>query len=212
MRKISRKPIPFILHINKISIFLKVLVFPSQKNSGASLSSSNVWLHVIGSLAETPKLMIPRGVIHFSFWAVNLGVITSLRLGHDNTGTSPNWLVEHVLIKNEFTGMTYKFNCGRWLGTNIDDGSTERYMVGYVKGTDDMDALVNECALPPSVPCPATNVRSVDPETEIVEIQVNKNKRCNKEFVSVLCLHIYEGPTETRLAVLVAPDALLMFP
>ena len=70
---------------------------------------------------------LPRGVIHFSFWAKNLGIITSLRLGHDNTGNNPNWLIEHVVIKNEFTGQAYKFTCGRWLGCNIDDGSTERY-------------------------------------------------------------------------------------
>ena len=66
-------------------------------------------------------------MIHFSFWAKNLGIITSLRLGHDNTGNNPNWLIEHVVIKNEFTGQAYKFTCGRWLGCNIDDGSTERY-------------------------------------------------------------------------------------
>ena len=28
-------------------------------------------------------------------------------------------------------GQTFKFICGRWLGQNADDGSTERYMVGY---------------------------------------------------------------------------------
>ena len=36
----------------------------------------------------------------------NLGVLTSLRLGHDNAGLTPHWLVEHVLIRNEFTGTT----------------------------------------------------------------------------------------------------------
>ena len=34
-----------------------------------------------------------------------------------------------MVIKNEFTGQAYKFVCGRWLGTGIDDGSNERYMV-----------------------------------------------------------------------------------
>ena len=28
-------------------------------------------------------------------------------------------------------GQTFKFICGRWLGQSVDDGSTERYMVGY---------------------------------------------------------------------------------
>ena len=30
-----------------------------------------------------------------------------------------------------FPGQTFKFICGRWLGQSVDDGSTERYMVGY---------------------------------------------------------------------------------
>ena len=30
-----------------------------------------------------------------------------------------------------FLGQTFKFICGRWLGQSVDDGSTERYMVGY---------------------------------------------------------------------------------
>ena len=81
---------------------------------------------------------LPRGVIHFSFWAKNLGIITSLRLGHDNTGNNPNWLIEHVVIKNEFTGQAYKFTCGRWLGCNIDDGSTERYEFFSMKSIYDI--------------------------------------------------------------------------
>ena len=85
----------------------------------------------VGSLAESAVLRLPRGVIHFSFWAKNLGIITSLRMGHDNNGNNPNWLIEHVVVKNEFTGQAYKFTCGRWLGSNIDDGSTERCLFFY---------------------------------------------------------------------------------
>jgi hypothetical protein len=55
--------------------------------------------------------------------------VTSLRLGHDNSGLTPAWLVEHVLLRNEFTGHCYKFPGGRWLGKGIDDGSIERYLV-----------------------------------------------------------------------------------
>jgi hypothetical protein len=45
---------------------VQVLIFPSQKAS--PLSSANVWLHVVGSHAETDVLHVPRGVLHFSFW------------------------------------------------------------------------------------------------------------------------------------------------
>ena len=46
---------------------LQVLIFPSQKAS--PMSSANIWLHVVGSHAETDVLHVPRGVLHFSFWS-----------------------------------------------------------------------------------------------------------------------------------------------
>ena len=41
---------------SKSSILYQVLIFPSQKSAGASITSANVWLHVVGSLAESPVL------------------------------------------------------------------------------------------------------------------------------------------------------------
>ena len=153
----------------------QVLIFPSQR-SGASLSSANLWLHMVGTHAETDYLQIPRGVIHFSFWARNLGVITSLRLGHDNSGLTPAWLVEHLLVRSEFTGHCYVFPCGRWLGKSIDDGSIERYMVGEmvggVLGAGETQEVVKRCANPPPQACPATSLRVAgvsSPEEEEVQ-------------------------------------------
>lgn len=34
-----------------------------------------------------------------------------------------------VLVRNEITGQSYRFNCGRWFGKGIDDGSLERLLV-----------------------------------------------------------------------------------
>lgn len=36
----------------------------------------------------------------------NLGLLTSLRIGHD--GGAAKWMVEHVVVRNEVTGHTYK--------------------------------------------------------------------------------------------------------
>merc|ERR1719312_1369730 len=165
------------------SILYQVLIFPSQR-SGSSLSSANIWMHLVGSHSETDYLQIPRGVIHFSFWAKNLGVLTSLRIGHDNSGLTPNWMVEHVLVKNEFTGHCYKFNCGRWLGKNIDDGSIERYLVGTlipgIPGYDETQELVKECASPPTYSCPALTIRATGPMPEDVEIQTLLSEAINR--------------------------------
>merc|ERR1719204_2919761 len=124
-------------------------------------------------------------VIHFSFWARNLGLITSLRLGHDNAGLTPNWLVEHVLIRNEFTGHCFKFQCGRWLGKGIDDGSIERYLVGNlvpgIPGPAETADLVKSCASPPFHPCLATSLHSagVD-QLDEAEVQTMLSEAINR--------------------------------
>merc|ERR1719209_344252 len=165
-------------------ILYQVLIFPSQR-SGASLSSASLWLHIVGTHTETDYLQVPRGVIHFSFWARNLGLITSLRLGHDNAGLTPHWLVEHVLVRSEFTGQTYRFHCGRWLGKGIDDGSIERYLVGSlvpgVPGAQETQELVKQCANPPPHPCPATSLRTAGaPVLEEQEVQTMLSEAINR--------------------------------
>ena len=66
-----------------------------------------------------------------------------------------------MVIKNEFTGQAYKFVCGRWLGTGIDDGSNERYMVGYPVSNDtSIASLVTTCANSPEYTLPVTQLKS----------------------------------------------------
>ena len=38
----------------------------------------------------------------------NIGPLTCLRIGHDNTGISPSLFVEMVLVHNATTGQTYR--------------------------------------------------------------------------------------------------------
>jgi len=164
-------------------ILYQVLIFPSQR-SGSSLSSANVWMHLVGSHGETDYLQVPRGVIHFSFWSKNLGHITSLRIGHDNSGLTPNWMVENVVVKNEFTGHCYRFTCGRWLGKSIDDGSIERYLVGSmvqgIPGYQETQELIKECASPPEISCPALSIKSTGPMPEDIEIQTMLSEAINR--------------------------------
>ena len=164
------------------SLLYQVLIFPSAK-SGNAPCSARVWMHVVGSSGES-TLEIPKGVIHFCFWANNLGVLTSLRLGHDNSGSNPNWLVEHVLIRNELTNHAFKFACGRWLGSGVDDGSTERYMVGYPIPPSGSPAefhkVMQSCARAPEQIFPATPVKALDPENEAIELQTQLGDAINR--------------------------------
>lgn len=121
----------------------KVLIFPSTK-FGCFTTSANPWISIAGHLSETRVIEIPKGCLELNTEQKNLGVLTTLRIGHDNSGMTPKWLVEYVLVRNEITGHLCKFPCGKWLG-RVDDGSTERLLVGELvhpaTETEDMGTL-----------------------------------------------------------------------
>ncbi|XP_028177390.1 DENN domain-containing protein 5B isoform X4 [Ostrinia furnacalis] len=105
----------------------RVLIVPSRK---ASQTTANCWISISGTNREsTPKIPIPRNTNEFVFHHKNLGILSTLRIGHDNSGLSPRWLLDQVFVRNEVTGHTYTFPCNRWLGTGVDDGSTERLLL-----------------------------------------------------------------------------------
>ncbi|CAG0893317.1 unnamed protein product [Cyprideis torosa] len=112
----------------KAVIPYSVLVVPA---SGTGTTTANVWFTITGTLAETnkPLYLLDKSTNHVLIHHVNLGILSTLRIGHDNSGPHPNWRVKHVIVRNEITGHTYKFPCGRWLGRNVDDGSIERLLV-----------------------------------------------------------------------------------
>lgn len=106
----------------------RVTIFPGRRSLGGS-TSANVWVTVNGTLAHTDKpLTLPKPGLEMVFKARNLGILTTLRIGHDGAGVTPNILIEHVLVRNEVTGQCYRYPSGRWLGKGVDDGSSERLL------------------------------------------------------------------------------------
>ncbi|XP_046833213.1 DENN domain-containing protein 5B isoform X2 [Vespa crabro] len=145
----------------------RVVIFPSRKASAAT-TSANSWIAISGTLCETNPVPIPKAALEFVFHHKNLGVLSTLRIGHDNTGLSPKWMVEHVVVRNEVTGHTFKFPCGRWLGKGIDDGSTERLLVGaLVPSSIDNEELVESCSTPPRCRSPSIPRRPILSEVEL---------------------------------------------
>ncbi|XP_059607628.1 DENN domain-containing protein 5B isoform X1 [Phlebotomus argentipes] len=141
----------------------RVVIFPS-KRTGSANTSANVWVAISGNNGETQQVPVPRGTLEFVFHHKNMGVLTTLRIGHDNSGLSPKWMVEHVVVRNEVTGHTYKFPCGRWLGKGVDDGSMERLLVGQlVPRTVDNEELIEACRTPPRARSPSLHRPEVKP-------------------------------------------------
>ncbi|KAI4485582.1 hypothetical protein M0802_012704 [Mischocyttarus mexicanus] len=113
-----------------------------------------------------PTTKLPYRVVIFPSRKVSAATTTAngwiAISGHDNIGLSPNWMVEHVVVRNEVTGHTFKFPCGRWLGRAIDDGSIERLLVGaLVPRSIDNEELVESCSTPPRCRSPSIPRRHI---------------------------------------------------
>ncbi|XP_051546794.1 DENN domain-containing protein 5B isoform X3 [Myxocyprinus asiaticus] len=126
-----------------IMIPYRAVIIPIKKLSNA-MTTSNPWLCVSGDLGDSGILQITKNVLEMTFDSAfrphthisiaykcqNLGKLTTVQLGHDNSGFLAKWLVDCVMVRNEISGHTYKFPCGRWLGKGVDDGSLERVLIG----------------------------------------------------------------------------------
>ncbi|XP_063800141.1 DENN domain-containing protein 5A isoform X2 [Pseudophryne corroboree] len=130
-----------------IMIPYHILIVPSKK-LGGSMFTANPWICISGELGETGVLHVPRNILEKTHECQNLGKLTTVQIGHDNSGLYAKWLVEHVMVRNEITGHTYKFPCGRWLGKGMDDGSLERVLVGDLL-TSATDSEERPCRTPP---------------------------------------------------------------
>ncbi|XP_072322614.1 DENN domain-containing protein 5A isoform X4 [Scyliorhinus torazame] len=144
-----------------IMIPYHVLVIPSKK-LGGSMFTANPWICISGELGETGILQIPKSILEMTFEVMSeLGKLTTVLIGHDNSGLYAKWLVDCVVVRNEITGHAYKFPCGRWLGKGVDDGSLERILVGElassIQETDE-----RHCRTPPMQQSPSMIRRFVN--------------------------------------------------
>lgn len=105
------------------------LLITAGKKFSVSTTTANVWICLAGSHRDTGMIQVPKSSLEFAFQQKNLGILTTLRVGHDNAGISPRWMIEYIIVRNDITGVMYRFPCGRWLGRGVDDGSTERLLV-----------------------------------------------------------------------------------
>ncbi|MFT7812607.1 DENN domain-containing protein 5B [Arapaima gigas] len=131
-----------------IVIPYRAVIIPIKKLSNA-MTTSNPWICVSGELGDSGVMQIPKNVLEMTFDCQNLGKLTTVQLGHDNSGLLAKWLVDCVMVRNEITGHTYKFPCGRWLGKGVDDGSLERVLIGELVVPVGDEEAGKQCRTPP---------------------------------------------------------------
>ncbi|XP_058047059.1 DENN domain-containing protein 5B isoform X2 [Ahaetulla prasina] len=136
-----------------IMIPYRTVIIPIKKLSNV-ITTSNPWICVSGELGDTGIMQIPKNLLEMTFECQNLGKLTTVQLGHDNSGLLAKWLVDCVMVRNEITGHTYKFPCGRWLGKGVDDGSLERILIGELLPSSSEEDLGKQCRTPPQQKSP----------------------------------------------------------
>ena len=55
-----------------------------------------------------------------------LGAIQAVRIGHDNSGESPSWFLEEIVVFDEQMNKSWTFTSSQWLALERDDGRIER--------------------------------------------------------------------------------------
>uniref|UniRef100_A0A8C6XS86 DENN domain containing 5B n=1 Tax=Naja naja TaxID=35670 RepID=A0A8C6XS86_NAJNA len=136
-----------------IMIPYRTVIIPIKKLSNV-ITTSNPWICVSGELGDTGIMQIPKNLLEMTFECQNLGKLTTVQIGHDNSGLLAKWLVDCVMVRNEITGHTYKFPCGRWLGKGVDDGSLERILIGELLPSLSEEDLGKQCRTPPQQKSP----------------------------------------------------------
>ena len=56
----------------------------------------------------------------------SLGTIQAVRIGHDNSGESPSWFLEEIVVIDEQVNQSWTFTSSLWLALEREDGRIER--------------------------------------------------------------------------------------
>ncbi|CAL8070988.1 unnamed protein product [Calicophoron daubneyi] len=86
----------------------------------------------------TPSIWLTGGLFERSHLArfhidtpvpVCISPCSNLIVGHDNSGKSPDWYLEEVVIYCPTTGIQQTFRCKQWISANKGDGKIERTLL-----------------------------------------------------------------------------------
>lgn len=91
--------------------------------NGNETSSGVIELSCDHDESRTP---FSRGNTDSFLFAVNqpLGNLVKVQVGHDNSGEDPSWFLNEISITDIQANSRWRFPCYRWLGLELEDGST----------------------------------------------------------------------------------------
>ncbi|XP_023284061.1 DENN domain-containing protein 5B-like [Seriola lalandi dorsalis] len=179
-----------------ISIPYRVVIIPMKKLSIA-MATVNPWVCVSGEMGDSGVRQIPKNTQEIFFQCKNLGRLSTLQLGQENSGLLAKCLIDCVMVYNEITGHTYKFPCGRWLGKGVGDGSLERVLIGQLVSPGAEEDAGRWTGTPPELASPSQSVRTVlgslGSRSRMLSVEVQEDMR---EAANNLVKHFHKTEQE----------------
>ncbi|CAL1540467.1 unnamed protein product [Lymnaea stagnalis] len=111
----------------------KVTVYTGKKFGAGT--DANVTITMFGELGDSGEKKLRKSRVNcfetnsvdeFTLECPKLGRLDRVRIGHDNTGPSPGWYLEKIIIDDLESSTVYVFPCQRWLAKGEDDGQITR--------------------------------------------------------------------------------------
>ena len=106
-----------------------MVFYGSSGNSGP--------ITVCGDL-DPPRVLLSRGSVekYVMSLSTSLGTLHHAYIWHDNSGKSPSWFLDYVVVRSKDNGDEWKFGCNKWFCPERDDGKIVRKVL--VKRTNSL--------------------------------------------------------------------------
>ncbi|CAF2355156.1 unnamed protein product [Rotaria sp. Silwood2] len=133
------------LEMKTIATTYKISVITS--NEFGSGTNAKVYIIIFGEKNDTGKVPLVTSKTHsdpferdhtdeFEIEAMDIGEPTKIKIGHDDSGFRPDWLLERVQIDVPKLGRTWIFPCGKWLSTSKGDCQLEAELYPQTMATE----------------------------------------------------------------------------
>ena len=106
-----------------------------DKSSAGTDASVFVILHNGKKKTDSGKIVLSEGKFKrgmTQIFQINLQTmlspLTSLEIGHDNSGPAAGWFCDQVMVYSPNTGIEQVFPCHKWFSTSEDDGAIQRIL------------------------------------------------------------------------------------
>jgi hypothetical protein len=117
----------------------RIDVYTGQATPGVTgATDANVFVTLYGTRASSEELRASNGIGRFGLTGrdsvtvqlSDLGDVGRVHVRHDNTGVTPGWFLDRVVVRDEENDKEWTFPCQRWLARHCDDGAIERVIDG----------------------------------------------------------------------------------